>query len=76
VRRTTIITIVTSFSLAVSTFKYKLPYAGIFGGVVAMTTDSFVKINGFSNRFWGWGGEDDDARRRVEHAHMSVARCI
>lgn len=38
----------------------RLPYGSIFGGVSAIRTDQFVKINGFSNSYWGWGGEDDD----------------
>lgn len=38
----------------------RLPYKDIFGGVSALTKDQFIKVNGFSNEFWGWGGEDDD----------------
>ena len=32
----------------------------MFGGVVALKPEQFVAANGFSNRFHGWGGEDDD----------------
>jgi beta-1,4-galactosyltransferase 3 len=41
-----------------------LPYGGIFGGVSAMTRQQYVKMNGFSNDYWGWGGEDDDISTR------------
>uniref|UniRef100_A0A182MW45 Galactosyltransferase N-terminal domain-containing protein n=1 Tax=Anopheles culicifacies TaxID=139723 RepID=A0A182MW45_9DIPT len=47
-------------SVAVDTFCFKLPYNAIFGGVSAMTEKQFRMVNGFSNSFWGWGGEDDD----------------
>ncbi|XP_038861797.1 beta-1,4-galactosyltransferase 4-like [Salvelinus namaycush] len=53
---------------------YKLRYKGYFGGVTAMTKDQFHKVNGFSNTYWGWGGEDDDLRIRVELQKMKIIR--
>uniref|UniRef100_A0A1A8KKZ0 Beta-1,4-galactosyltransferase n=1 Tax=Nothobranchius kuhntae TaxID=321403 RepID=A0A1A8KKZ0_NOTKU len=53
---------------------YKLRYKGYFGGVTAMTRDHFLKVNGFSNNYWGWGGEDDDLRIRVELNKMKIVR--
>lgn len=53
---------------------YKLRYKGYFGGVTAMTKDQFRQVNGFSNTYWGWGGEDDDLRIRVELQKMKIVR--
>ncbi|KAF3706468.1 Beta-1,4-galactosyltransferase 4 [Channa argus] len=53
---------------------YKLRYKGYFGGVTALTKDQFFEVNGFSNNYWGWGGEDDDLRMRVELHKMKIMR--
>jgi beta-1,4-galactosyltransferase 2 len=42
----------------------RIPYPGIFGGVTAFRRDHFEKANGFSNQYYGWGGEDDDMYNR------------
>lgn len=38
----------------------QMVYPLLFGGIVALSTEQMLRINGFSNRFWGWGGEDDE----------------
>ncbi|XP_072116728.1 beta-1,4-galactosyltransferase 4 [Mobula birostris] len=53
---------------------YKIRYAGYFGGVTALTREQFKQVNGFSNRYWGWGGEDDDLRIRVQLQKMKFVR--
>lgn len=45
-------------------FFCRLPYVNIFGGVSAMRDEHMTTVNGFSNIFWGWGGEDDDISTR------------
>lgn len=45
-------------------FSFRLPYPTIFGGAGSFTKHDFQLINGFSNQFWGWGGEDDDLYKR------------
>ncbi|CAG9857087.1 unnamed protein product [Phyllotreta striolata] len=61
-------------SVAVDIFKYKLPYPEIFGGVSAISTEHFKLLNGFSNSFWGWGGEDDDMSNRIRYHHLHISR--
>ena len=39
---------------------------GAFGGATSMTPFQFEQVNGYSNQFWGWGGEDDDMGHRVK----------
>ena len=45
-------------------FFFSLPYQSLFGGAGSFTRKHFELINGFSNEFWGWGGEDDDLYQR------------
>ena len=45
-----------------------LPFESYFGGMTLFPSDTFTKINGFSNKYWGWGFEDDDLRYRcIKH---------
>ena len=37
-----------------------LPFDWYFGGITIFPMNDFLKVNGFSNRYWGWGFEDDD----------------
>ena len=45
-----------------------------FGGVNAFTKDQFRRINGFSNLYFEWGLEDDNARLRVLEEYSNIAR--
>lgn len=44
------------------------------GGVCALTRSQFELINGYSNNFWGWGGEDDDLTERIVFFKMKILR--
>uniref|UniRef100_A0A914QIW2 Beta-1,4-galactosyltransferase n=1 Tax=Panagrolaimus davidi TaxID=227884 RepID=A0A914QIW2_9BILA len=62
-------------SVYVSKFNYELPYSRIMGGVVAISGKHFVETNGYSNSYWGWGGEDDDFYNRIVYgAGFEVTR--
>ncbi|CAH0521086.1 unnamed protein product [Peronospora belbahrii] len=43
-----------------------------FGGIVAFTRQQFVKVNGFPNNFWGWGGEDNELYSRAMRKKLIV----
>lgn len=49
----------TLLSTECSQFGYEHAYNTFFGGVVGMTKDHYELVNGFSNQFTGYGGEDD-----------------
>lgn len=60
------------YATRVSQFNDKLPYKTYFGGVIGFIPSVYKKINGFSNSFWGWGGEDDDIYNRVVNTGFNV----
>jgi N-terminal domain of galactosyltransferase/N-terminal region of glycosyl transferase group 7 len=45
-----------------SQFNYQLQFPTFFGGVVVCSKEHYELINGFSNRYRGYGGEDCDLR--------------
>ncbi|OWF45120.1 beta-1,4-N-acetylgalactosaminyltransferase bre-4-like [Mizuhopecten yessoensis] len=61
-------------SAAIDKFNYRLPYGSIVGGVTQLRKDDVEKINGFSNMYFGWGGEDDDLGVRLKNAQLKIER--
>ncbi|KAM7539068.1 hypothetical protein Aperf_G00000054269 [Anoplocephala perfoliata] len=47
-------------------------YPNFLGGVTMFSMEQLEKINGASNSFEGWGGEDDDLRKRIHIAGMKI----
>lgn len=41
-------------------------------GWQVMKNEHFIKINGLSNKYWGWGREDDDLRMRITTAEIEI----
>ncbi|XP_016353900.1 beta-1,4-galactosyltransferase 1-like [Sinocyclocheilus anshuiensis] len=61
-------------SVSMDKFGFRLPYVQYFGGVSSLSKEQYLKINGFPNNYWGWGGEDDDIFNRVTSKGMSISR--
>jgi hypothetical protein len=53
---------------------YTRHYEFLIGGVLILTYDMYVNLNGFSNLYWGWGGEDDDLALRIIQQRMCIVR--
>lgn len=64
----------THLAAAAEQFNWVLPYPQYFGGVTIFSKETFVKVNGYSNEYWGWGAEDDDMYRRVTMKDLSPHR--
>lgn len=41
-----------------------------------MSANDYQRINGYSNSFWGWGGEDDQLYQRTRSANLNVTRAF
>lgn len=59
---------------ALDKFRYVLLYPELFGGVVAITKDYYQLVNGYSNQFEGWGGEDDQFFARLKDKNLMITR--
>ncbi|XP_040580254.1 beta-1,4-galactosyltransferase 7 [Lepeophtheirus salmonis] len=49
----------------------KYDYPTFFGGILLITKEDFIKVNGMSNNYWGWGLEDDEFRARIIDADLA-----
>ncbi|MGH0155903.1 UNVERIFIED_CONTAM: hypothetical protein FKN15_030115 [Acipenser sinensis] len=47
-------------------------YKTYVGGILLLTKQHYQMCNGMSNRFWGWGREDDEFYRRLKAAGLQV----
>ncbi|CAK9108992.1 4-N-acetylgalactosaminyltransferase bre-4 (Bacillus thuringiensis toxin-resistant protein 4) (Bt toxin-resistant protein 4) (Beta-4-GalNAcT) [Durusdinium trenchii] len=52
-----------------------VPYPDNVGGVVSMSPTHWRGINGFSNEYDGWGGEDDDLYLRLKQNSLLKGGC-
>lgn len=56
----------------VEQFGWGMPYPQYMGGVTLIPNDKFEKINGGSNEYFFYGGEDDELRRRFDSKNIFV----
>ncbi|KAJ8316961.1 hypothetical protein KUTeg_004865 [Tegillarca granosa] len=46
-------------------------YKSFVGGILIIRNEHFKELNGFSNRYWGWGAEDDDFGIRMRTKRLT-----
>ncbi|CAF0903883.1 unnamed protein product [Rotaria sordida] len=61
-------------SPAVDELRYVLMYNHLVGGVLALSEEQFISVNGWSNLYWGWGAEDDDMAQRIRNSSYRLSR--
>ncbi|KAF7228704.1 beta-1,4-galactosyltransferase 7 [Nothobranchius furzeri] len=49
-------------------------YKTYVGGILLLSKRHYHMCNGMSNRFWGWGREDDEFYRRLRKAELQLFR--
>ncbi|XP_055971450.1 beta-1,4-galactosyltransferase 7 [Sorex fumeus] len=49
-------------------------YPTYVGGILLLSKRHYQLCNGMSNRFWGWGREDDEFYRRIKRAGLKLFR--
>lgn len=55
-----------------SLWKEKYTFKDFLGGIISFDEKSYEKINGFPNKFFGWGGEDDAMYNRLVENNIPV----
>lgn len=55
-----------------SQFGWKMPFDEYFGGVVLISRTHYLQAGGFTNRFDGWSGEDDEFRHNLLTQGLTV----
>ena len=56
----------THLSPLIDKFNYQPHYGTEYGGVTMMRPEQYIKLNGYSNMFWGWGREDSDMGKSLK----------
>ncbi|KAK4875166.1 hypothetical protein RN001_011588 [Aquatica leii] len=49
-------------------------YEKFVGGILLVNREHFGVVNGMSNKYWGWGLEDDEFFVRLRDANLNISR--
>ncbi|PIO53607.1 N-acetyllactosaminide 3-alpha-galactosyltransferase, partial [Teladorsagia circumcincta] len=52
----------------------KYNYTKFIGGVLMLTMNDYKALNGMSNKYWGWGLEDDEFYLRIRDGSLNLTR--
>ncbi|CAL4080865.1 unnamed protein product [Meganyctiphanes norvegica] len=49
-------------------------YPTFIGGILLISRKDFANVDGLSNKYWGWGLEDDELYARLTEAQLTISR--
>lgn len=52
----------------------KYDYETFIGGIFLISRKQFKQVDGMSNKYWGWGLEDDELFVRMRQANLAIER--
>lgn len=52
----------------------KYDYPTFIGGILLISRKHYKQVDGMSNKYWGWGLEDDEFFVRMRQANMAIER--
>nr|XP_021201599.2 beta-1,4-N-acetylgalactosaminyltransferase bre-4 [Helicoverpa armigera] len=61
-------------SSSINKYRFVLPYLNLVSGAIAILSKQFKTVNGMSNEFYGFAGEDDDLYSRLEASNLKLCR--
>jgi len=59
-----------------SLWKEKYSFSDFMGGIISFDEKSYKKVNGYPNKFYGWGGEDDAIYNRMVMNNIPILKII
>ncbi|KAK9501258.1 hypothetical protein O3M35_012001 [Rhynocoris fuscipes] len=62
------------YHVASPEFHPKYHYKNFVGGILIIKEEDFLAVNGMSNKYWGWGLEDDEFFVRLKEAGLNITR--
>ncbi|KAK7584347.1 hypothetical protein V9T40_005310 [Parthenolecanium corni] len=63
-----------AFHVASPNLHPRYHYQTFIGGILLINRKQFASVNGLSNRYWGWGMEDDELYLRLKEGKIKVLR--
>uniref|UniRef100_A0A2A4JVV5 Galactosyltransferase N-terminal domain-containing protein n=1 Tax=Heliothis virescens TaxID=7102 RepID=A0A2A4JVV5_HELVI len=61
-------------SSSINKYRFVLPYLNLVSGAIAILSKQFKTVNGMSNEFYGFRGEDDDLYSRLDANNLKICR--
>lgn len=64
------------FHVASPEYHPRYHYPTFVGGILLVKREDFELVNGMSNKYWGWGLEDDEFYVRLKEVGLNVSRPV